>query len=100
MYFKAAFNIAGFSQTLSDLQASSISLAPRKNSSISKPMQAAVVRPTSVNTVKRPPTPSGTENCGQLWSIAICFNNVGFSRLGSVTATTSTSICGFFFNAS
>ncbi len=35
---------------------------------MSKPMQAAVTRPTSEKTLKRPPTPSGTAKAGQPFS--------------------------------
>ena len=98
--FSAALSIAGFFQRSSFWQTSSMSRAPARKLSISKPMHAASVNPTSVKTVKRPPTPSGTANCFQPLSIASFLSSVGFSSFGSVTATTSTSILSAFVNAS
>ena len=88
MYLSAAFSMAGFFITSSVFDASSMSRAPRRNSSMSNPKHTARDNPTSENTEKRPPTPSGTRKVSHLFSLASCLSRVGFLSLGSVTAVT------------
>ena len=69
MYFREAFNSAGLEKS-AFWQALSIARAPSKMSSMSSPIAAAVTKPTSLSTEKRPPTPSLTSKARQLFSCA------------------------------